>query len=118
MTKILTESFPSYTLHGVLDSIKTAVTWLEGNPHPDLIFMDIQLSDTDGMQITESIRADSSIRPDLPIIALTAHVFKQEQAKFINSGMNASLAKPISRQVLYTTLCQWLNCREKQVSIS
>ena len=79
------------------------------NKDYELIFMDIQLSDMDGMQITESIRADSSIRADLPIIALTAHVFKQEQAEFLNSGMNACLEKPISRQVLYTTLCEWLN---------
>jgi len=60
----------------------------------DLILMDIQMPDMDGLEATRLIRK-GSVRPDIPIIALTAHALEHERQKAIDAGMNDFLTKPI-----------------------
>ena len=59
----------------------------------DLVLMDINLPDTDGVTLSRELR-DLTER-QLPVIAVSAHVFQEEQDRFIEAGMNACLGKPL-----------------------
>jgi CheY-like chemotaxis protein len=62
----------------------------------DLIFMDIQMPDMDGYEATRVIRAlDMKNAKTIPIIAMTANVFKEDVDKARGAGMNDHLGKPI-----------------------
>jgi two-component system LytT family response regulator len=77
---------------GKLDSIKSAVQWLKVNPAPDLLFLDIQLSDGLSFAIFDEIEVDS------PIIFTTAYDEYALKAFEINSV--AYLLKPIKQRDL------------------
>jgi len=62
----------------------------------DLIFMDVQMPEMDGYQATRRIRAmDIPNAKTIPIIAMTANVFREDVEKCINAGMNNHVGKPI-----------------------
>ena len=71
----------------------------------DLIFMDINMPEMDGRQATELIRKKGY--KDVPIIAMTADVMKEDQEKCLASGMNDYVAKPIKREVVYNMVKKW-----------
>ncbi len=76
--------------------------------HPfDLVLMDMQMPDVDGLEATRRIRA-SHPDPLLPIIALTANALKSDVDLCLQAGMNDYLAKPIDRTLLFNTLLRWL----------
>ena len=91
------------------DAVKRA-----GNAaRPDLILMDLQMPVLDGYAATAKIRlweAESSL-PRLPIIALTADAFAEDQQHCIDAGMDDFLAKPVDRDALAITLRRWLPSR-------
>jgi PAS domain S-box-containing protein len=63
----------------------------------DLIFMDIQMPEMDGYEATRSIRAlDIPQAKTIPIIAMTANVFREDIEKCIQSGMNSHVGKPLN----------------------
>ena len=72
----------------------------------DLIFMDIQMPEMDGMETTKKIRLLKHYS-NTPIIALTAHALGSEQQKILASGMNAYLTKPIDEDILFNTIETW-----------
>jgi CheY-like chemotaxis protein len=63
--------------------------------HPDLILMDIQMPDMDGLELTRLLKADPATR-DIVIIALTAYAMKSDEARARVAGCNGYLAKPIN----------------------
>ena len=74
----------------------------------DLVLMDIQMPIMDGLTATKNIR--KFLRPEqLPIIAMTAHATKYDEDASINAGMNSHITKPIEPELLYRTLCNYLN---------
>ncbi|WP_027397015.1 ATP-binding protein [Anaerovibrio lipolyticus] len=75
----------------------------------DLILMDIQMPNLDGYGATEKIRQlDDEAKANIPIVALTANAFKEDQEKAFSVGMNAHLAKPIDVEKTLSTLCDIL----------
>ena len=73
----------------------------------DIILMDIQMPVMDGIDATRRIRQIIGCET-LPIIAMTAHVTQEEQAKMLAAGMDAHVAKPVDLQKLFVTLNRWL----------
>lgn len=73
----------------------------------DIVLMDIQMPEMDGLTATTEIRNTLKIH-DLPIIAMTAHAMEGDVEKSIIAGMNHHLTKPIEPQILYDTLCKYL----------
>lgn len=73
----------------------------------DAVLMDVHMPEMDGFEATKLIRNQSRFA-DLPVIALTAGVTKEERDKCIASGMNDFIAKPINPKKLMSTLAQWI----------
>jgi len=65
-------------------------------PGVDLVLMDIQMPEMDGIEATEIIRNDPDFSPYalIPIVALTAHAMAGDEEKFLSRGMDAYLSKP------------------------
>lgn len=63
--------------------------------HPDLILLDIQLPDLDGISVLKQIRADATLS-STPVIAISASVMPDDQRKISDSGFDAYLPKPIN----------------------
>lgn len=74
--------------------------------HFDIIFMDIQMPEMDGMETTRQLRQLEPLK-NTPIIALTAHALGSEQQQILASGMNAYLTKPIDEALLFSTIETW-----------
>jgi PAS domain S-box-containing protein len=74
----------------------------------DLVLMDIQMPDMDGVTAARAIREMGSPVRDIPILAMTGNVLPQQIQAFIKAGMNDHVGKPIERASLYSKLWRWL----------
>ncbi len=72
----------------------------------DLVLMDIQMPELDGLSATREIRRQEKFA-SLPILAMTAHAMKGEYEKSIAAGMNDHITKPIDPHVLYTSIIKF-----------
>ena len=76
----------------------------------DLVLMDVQMPDIDGLEATAVIREQERQRGGhLPIIALTAHAMKGDQERCLASGMDDYISKPINTQTLSAAISRVLN---------
>lgn len=91
---------------------------------PDLILMDLKMPDMDGYEATVEIRKEDS---DIPIIAVTAFAFSEDEQRVKQSGFNGYAAKPIKPAELKKNHCPislpyntrvWGNCKVKVVPFS
>ncbi|KAF5055300.1 Sensor histidine kinase RcsC [anaerobic digester metagenome] len=75
-------------------------------PGIDIVLMDIQMPDMDGMEATGIVRTDARFAPyaRVPIIALTAHAMAGDEERFLSSGMDAYLSKPFDHSRLQALL--------------
>jgi len=75
----------------------------------DLLFMDVQMPELDGLEATRRIRASESRagRPRLPIIAMTAHALKGDRELCLAAGMDDYIAKPLEIEELASILHKW-----------
>ena len=89
---------------------KEAVDAFVANPgRYDLILMDVQMPDVDGLQATRMIRAlDVPQAATIPIIAMTANVFKEDIEQCLEAGMNGHLGKPIVMKEVIKLLSHYL----------
>ncbi|HEY3456897.1 MAG TPA: response regulator [Bryobacteraceae bacterium] len=66
----------------------------------DLIFMDVEMPDMDGLEATRTIRASEAPNLHVPIYALTAHALPEDRDKCFAAGMDGFLTKPIAANEL------------------
>ena len=72
----------------------------------DIVLMDVQMPEMDGLEATRRLRASKRV-PDLPIIAMTAHALDSERQRCLAAGMNDFLTKPIDPELLQHMLSRW-----------
>ena len=83
----------------------------------DVVLMDIQMPELDGMAATAELRSDPMYE-SLPIIAMTAHALKEERARFLSAGMNDHIAKPFKPHELFACVEGWGSGSDKAVGES
>ena len=74
----------------------------------DLVLMDIQMPEMDGLTATREIRQDPRLR-ELPVVAMTAHALASDRALSRLAGMNDHVTKPIDPDLLFCTLLKWID---------
>lgn len=74
---------------------------------PDLILMDINLPDIDGLEATARLKADPRLA-NIPVIALTANAMHGDRERFISAGCDGYLAKPVTKNELLNTVNHFL----------
>jgi len=65
----------------------------------DVVLMDVQMPDMDGIEATKIIREE--LKLNVPVIAITAHAMQGDREKCISAGMNDYVTKPINRNALF-----------------
>ncbi|WP_407356888.1 PAS domain S-box protein [Methanolobus sp. WCC5] len=75
----------------------------------DLVLMDVQMPEMDGVEATRLIRNHNSkvINRNVPIIAMTAHAMKGDRERFLDSGMDDYISKPVSLKAFGDLLYKW-----------
>jgi PAS domain S-box-containing protein len=73
----------------------------------DVVLMDMEMPDMDGITATRAIRALNDRVRDIPIVALTANALAEESARCRAAGMNDHLTKPIEREALLAAIVKW-----------
>ena len=76
----------------------------------DLVLMDIQMLEMDGLTATSHIRSNPAYS-ELPIIAMTAHAMSGDRELSLERGMNDHLTKPIDPQSLYSAIRRWTGAK-------
>jgi len=110
VTNLIQEYIPNATIFKAMDgekALKKAVT-----EKPDLILMDVHMPLMNGLDATRKIREHESLKKQMPIIALTAGVVKEDIEHCFKAGMDDYLTKPIRHDKFIEVLSQFLEPHE------
>ncbi|MCX5906750.1 MAG: response regulator [Deltaproteobacteria bacterium] len=90
---------------------KEVLAVLEKIPY-DLILMDVQMPEMDGLEATQAIRQrERETGRHIPIIAMTAHAMKGDRERFHEAGMDDYVSKPVQPQSLFDAIGRWVDDR-------
>jgi two-component system, sensor histidine kinase and response regulator len=104
-----------YNVTVAADGRKAVSTWEAGRF--DLVLMDVQMPELDGLQATSLIRQkELGTGARVPIIAMTAHALKGDRERCLESGMDDYLSKPINRMELYSLIEKYSPVPESAIS--
>jgi signal transduction histidine kinase/DNA-binding response OmpR family regulator/ferredoxin len=86
----------------IAENGQVALNMFRENPGKyDIIIMDVQMPEMDGIEATQAIRAiDTQEAKNIPIVAMTANVFKEDIERCLVAGMNDHLKKPVEEKAL------------------
>ena len=87
---------------------REAVEICRNNPNIDLVLMDIQMPEMNGLIATEEIK---KFNPDIPIIAQTANAISEERERCMQAGCDDFITKPVNINELYEKIDKWLSVR-------
>ena len=104
-------SLDGYVVDSVADGA-AAVEAVKAKAY-DLVLMDMIMPGMDGMDATRAIRALPAPTCDVPIVALTAHSFREQLDNCLHAGMNATLTKPMSFDALSSAVGVWARSRRR-----
>mgnify|MGYP003589915186 CR=1 FL=1 len=77
---------------------------------PDVICMDVQMPEMDGLEATRRIRSgEASLNRDTPVIALTAHAVVDVQDRCLEAGMNGFITKPVRIEEIESRIAEVLS---------
>jgi CheY-like chemotaxis protein len=82
-----------------------ALEIIRNTPVIDVVLLDMQMPEMNGIEATKEIR---KIRKDIPIIAQTAFIFEDDKDIILEAGCDACLIKPISKDHLLTVMSSFL----------
>lgn len=98
-------SIAGYEVIEALDA--TSGLYAIEHQQPDLVLMDVNLPDMDGLEVTEQLRQNPKYSA-LPIIALTANAMHGDRERCFEAGCNGYVPKPITKRELLNTVAQFL----------
>jgi len=104
----------------VVSNGKEAVKAMTTIPY-DLVLMDVQMPEMDGLEAAKAIRdpQNKTLRPEVPIIAVTANAMKGDQERCFAAGMQDYLSKPINPQEMFDKIDTWIEAtNNSQASVS
>jgi signal transduction histidine kinase/CheY-like chemotaxis protein/HPt (histidine-containing phosphotransfer) domain-containing protein len=95
----------------LVDSVNNGLEALRalGKTTYDLVLMDVQMPEMDGLQATRSIRDKNSavLNHQIPIIAMTANAMRKDQEACMDAGMNDYISKPFDPADLLAKIARW-----------
>ena len=105
----------NHSIKAVANGKQALDAYLEDKP--DIIFMDVQMPEMDGLQATTAIRTHETEHniQRVPIVALTANALPEQRAKILISGMDDYLTKPVSDHDLKHALHRWIETRANSI---
>jgi len=109
LERLLKNALPEASILGPLDSVQSSIEWLNSNPAPDLIFLDIHLSDGPSFNIFKNREVD------IPIIFCTA--FDQYALEAFKVNSIDYLLKPIDPEELYKAVAKFLKLRKSPFTL-
>jgi len=89
----------------VVTQSKSALAAVQQKPY-DLILMDVQMPEMDGISATKAIRALPGPERNIPIIALTANAFAGQRESYLAAGMDDYVTKPIQPAALFDAIAR------------
>jgi len=108
LTKVLQRSGCLFI--GLASTGKEAIAELQREEF-DVILMDGEMPDMDGLDATRYIR--QYVNKEVVIIGVTAHAMPSDKESFLNAGMNGYLTKPIQKESLVREIMNCLSCSKK-----
>jgi len=97
------------TIECAENGTRTVDLFMQSPEKYDLILMDIQMPEIDGYEATRIIRSmDIPKAKSIPIIAMTANVFREDVERCLEAGMNAHIKKPIDYDAMIFQLRKYL----------
>ena len=106
MVKILKKM--GFEINAIANNGIEAISLFEKNDY-DIILMDIQMPELDGIETTKLIRNQFKERKQPIIIALTANAMVGDREKYLEAGMDDYVSKPVNPIDLKSKLMKWVN---------